>query len=367
MDLFIDTETTGIPKNWKAPVTDLDNWPRMVQIAWLLYDNSGYLVDEKNYIIRPDGFTIPSDVAAIHKITTDIALATGNNLTRVLRELSTTIDNAENIIAHNLSFDEKIIGAEFLRKNIPHKLFQKTRICTMEETTNFCALPGNYGYKWPKLSELHYKLFATNFEESHNAAADIKATAKCFWELKSRGFFSSITTGYYPPEQKKIENKNPPIQNISTEQNTETVRAPSISNFNYAGFWFRFGATFIDGILLFIINTIIAFIFQLQIIHQIAEVGPFVIFRHPLFIITSWLYFAVFESSSYQATPGKLAVNIKLINLQGNKISFLTATGRHWGKWISLLIVYIGFIMVGFTKRKQGLHDQMANCLVIKK
>ncbi len=54
----------------------------------------------------------------------------------------------------------------------------------MERTTNFCAIDGPYGYKWPKLSELHFKLFNTGFEEAHNAAVDIKATAKCFWELK---------------------------------------------------------------------------------------------------------------------------------------------------------------------------------------
>lgn len=57
----------------------------------------------------------------------------------------------------------------------------------MESTTNFCAINGAYGYKWPKLSELHYKLFRTNFDEAHNAAVDITATAKCFWELKKRG------------------------------------------------------------------------------------------------------------------------------------------------------------------------------------
>ena len=57
----------------------------------------------------------------------------------------------------------------------------------MQSTTNFCAIDGPYGYKWPKLSELHYKLFRTGFEEAHNASVDITATAKCFWELKRLG------------------------------------------------------------------------------------------------------------------------------------------------------------------------------------
>ena len=70
---------------------------------------------------------------------------------------------------------------------MPNSLNGKRRICTMEGSVDFCAIPGPYGYKWPKLSELHYKLFRTGFEEAHNAAADIRATGKCFWELKRRG------------------------------------------------------------------------------------------------------------------------------------------------------------------------------------
>ncbi|RYY90346.1 MAG: 3'-5' exonuclease, partial [Chitinophagaceae bacterium] len=75
MYLFFDTETTGLPRNWKAPVTDLANWPRMVQLAWLLYDNKGTLVAQSDAIIKPEGFRIPTDAAAIHGITHDIALA----------------------------------------------------------------------------------------------------------------------------------------------------------------------------------------------------------------------------------------------------------------------------------------------------
>jgi hypothetical protein len=86
-----------------------------------------------------------------------------------------------------MSFDEKIIGAEFLRNGMQNSLGTKRKICTMQSTTNFCALDGPYGYKWPKLSELHYKLFRTDFQEAHNAAIDITITAKCFWELKRLG------------------------------------------------------------------------------------------------------------------------------------------------------------------------------------
>jgi len=187
MYLFFDTETTGLPRNWKAPVTDLNNWPRLVQLAFLYYDKAGKKISGGDFIIKPEGFSIPSDASRIHGISTKRALNEGENLTIVLQNFQSLISQAGVLVAHNMSFDEKIVGAEFLRAGIQNLIPSKRKICTMESTTTFCALDGPYGYKWPKLSELHYKLFRTGFDEAHNAAVDITATAKCFWELKRIG------------------------------------------------------------------------------------------------------------------------------------------------------------------------------------
>jgi len=187
MYLFFDTETTGLPLNWKAPVTDLSNWPRLGQLAWVLYDNSGNLVSGSDHIIKPEDFTIPVNAAAIHGITHERASMEGTPLSMVLSEFLSCINKSEILVAHNMSFDEKIVGAEFLRQNMPNAIPQKNRICTMMKSTNFCKLQGPYGYKWPKLSELHYILFGSDFAEAHNAAVDIQVTAKCFWELKHKG------------------------------------------------------------------------------------------------------------------------------------------------------------------------------------
>jgi len=184
MYLFFDTETTGLPINWKASVQEVNNWPRMVQIAWILYDANGNRIDEKDFIIKPEGFSIPDDATRVHGISTEYAMDTGQDLGFVLKLFSEKIETAGILIAHNMSFDEKIVGAEFIRKNIQNKLFQKNRICTMKESTDYCQIPGHYGYKWPKLSELHIELFGEDFEEAHNAAVDINATAKCFWKMK---------------------------------------------------------------------------------------------------------------------------------------------------------------------------------------
>jgi DNA polymerase-3 subunit epsilon len=187
MYLFFDTETTGLPRNWNAPVSDLSNWPRLVQIAWLLFDEDGKKISEQDHIVKPQGFIIPQEAASIHGITTERANNDGVSLKAVLEGFSLALEQANYLVAHNMRFDEKIVSAEFLRVGLSHKLLQTRKICTMTETTEYCKLPGNYGdYKWPKLSELYFKLFNDKFEEAHNAAVDIKACAECFWELRRR-------------------------------------------------------------------------------------------------------------------------------------------------------------------------------------
>src|SRR3989339_1258825 len=118
MYLFFDTETTGLPKNWKAPVTDLDNWPRMIQLAYFLTDSAGDKILCKDFIIKPVGFTIPDEAARIHGISTTRAEKEGKDLQFVLQDFQAVVSQAECIVAHNISFDEKIVGAEFLRNRM---------------------------------------------------------------------------------------------------------------------------------------------------------------------------------------------------------------------------------------------------------
>lgn len=187
MYLFFDTETTGLPLSWDAPLTRLSNWPRMVQLAWVMYDKEGQLLSLENHIIQPEGYVIPPDVSRIHGITQQIAMAQGKPLSHVLAHFAQITHTAELLIAHNMQFDEKIVGAEFLRKKMPNVIADKPKSCTMLGAMDYCAIPGKYGFKWPKLSELHIHLFQTDFTGAHNALADVEATAKCFWELRKRG------------------------------------------------------------------------------------------------------------------------------------------------------------------------------------
>lgn len=187
MYIFLDTEATGLPRDWKAPVTDLDNWPRLVQLAYLVYDNKGNKVSGADFIIKPVGFTIPGETVLIHNISTDRALKEGKDLAEVLTLFQREIDQVDLLIAHCINYDENVLGAEFLRCGMKDSLPTKRKVCTMQSTVDFCALPGKDGYKWPQLSELHRKLFHTDFPRAHTAAADTAAVAKCFWELKRRG------------------------------------------------------------------------------------------------------------------------------------------------------------------------------------
>jgi DNA polymerase III subunit epsilon len=184
MILFFDTETTGLPRNWKAPVTNVNNWPRMVQLAYQFYDATGNKLAEADHIIKPDGFTISAEVSRVHGITHERAMREGVPVRNVLLEINDLANQANLLVAHNMNFDSKIIGAEFIRAGVSNPIPTKRQLCTMEKSTNYCALPGPYGYKWPKLSELHYKLFREYFDEAHNAAFDIQATVRCYWELK---------------------------------------------------------------------------------------------------------------------------------------------------------------------------------------
>lgn len=190
MFLFFDTETTGLPKNWQAPLEDLENWPRLVQLAWLLADGYGKEVGGGNLIVKPEGFLIPESASAVHGITTERAEKEGISLDEALSEFVQAIEQSKIIVAHNISFDEKIIGAEFLRKKIEHKFFERPQICTMLTSKDFCRIESGRGYKWPKLIELHEKLFDSGFDGAHDAMADVRACSKCFFELVKRGIIS---------------------------------------------------------------------------------------------------------------------------------------------------------------------------------
>lgn len=189
MLLFIDTETTGLPRY--SATTDIEKWPRVVQLAWALYDTEGNRKSRNSFIIYPTDFSIPMDSARIHGITTERAKAEGVSLYKVLPQFNADVEKAATIIAHNIAFDLPIIHTEFVRCRLETKLLEKENFCTMKprEIVSWCKIPkaSGYGYKWPTLTELHLQLFEEEFTGSHDAGADVEACARCYFELRKRG------------------------------------------------------------------------------------------------------------------------------------------------------------------------------------
>jgi DNA polymerase III epsilon subunit-like protein len=190
--LFFDTETNGLPKNYKGYIRDLDNWPRVIQLAWILFDDNGTEIDSRCSLIKPNGWTIPKEKFWLDNgYSTEKNDLLGSRMGEELYHFIEGINNAKVMIAHNLGFDLPIMAAEMIRCDM-RAANKPKKYCTMKGTTNLCKLPGQYGYKWPKLEELHTYLFGVSFDGAHDALEDVKATARCFFELRDRGHLTEL-------------------------------------------------------------------------------------------------------------------------------------------------------------------------------
>lgn len=200
--LFFDTETTGLPDDENEPASNIDNWPRLVQLAWILTDENGECLSSNSEIIQPEGFSIPIEAVGVHGITTEKALNKGEPLKKVIDSFLRDVRVAKYLVGHNVSFDQNVVGAELHRLGIKDEVSTAHSICTMKETVDLCAIkkywddddiPELYGeeiddeYDYPSLRDLYWELFEDEFDDAHDAMADTTACMKCFFELKKRG------------------------------------------------------------------------------------------------------------------------------------------------------------------------------------
>lgn len=233
MYLIFDTETTGLPKNWNAPITDSDNWPRAIQIAWQLHDAMGNVIEHQDYLIKPDGFDIPYDAERIHGISTELATRDGISLQEVLEKFNIALSKTKYVVGQNVGFDVNIMGAEFHRQSLPNDLQELPVLDTCTETTaQLCQIPGGRGgkFKLPTLTELHKHLFGEAFGEAHNATADVEATTRCFFELIRTRVFTQEELDVQPDYFENFSQTNPqPIQfiglkHINLKQASDKIR-----------------------------------------------------------------------------------------------------------------------------------------------
>lgn len=139
---------------------------------------------------------------------------------------------------------------------------------------------------------------------------------------------------------------------------------------NHAGFWLRFLAYLIDTIIVGAVGTVLVLTAAFPLTLTVGSLSPaqlvYGMFIIAFIFLGQWLYYALMESSRYQATVGKIALKLKVVDYSGERLTFWRATGRFFAKFLSMIILYIGFLMIGWTEKKQGLHDMIAETYVVK-
>ena len=186
--LILDTETNGLPQSYHLPITDLPNWPRLIAVAWGLYDADGKEIHRHQELAIPDSYRWNRAAQRVHGITPERAGREGKPLFDVLGKLRPDIERADAWVGHNIVLDYGVIGAEFLRMGKvlgrPSEFPTRPQLCTMEASAKVTA-----DGEPVKLDELYRLLTGKPMKGMHDATADMLATAACFFRLKERGIF----------------------------------------------------------------------------------------------------------------------------------------------------------------------------------
>ncbi len=202
--LFVDTEATGLPKNWKLPYSQTDDWPSAVQISWVVFTAGGREVKHESFYIGNQDITISPSATRVHGITRQFLNLHGKERRKILKKLSTDIAKFKPlIVGHFVELDYHILGADFFRSNLPNPLRNASSFCTMPATAHLVSNPS---VSYLRLGELYTYLFNKKLENAHNALADAKATAECFFELRKRG---EITEEKIIDQQKNRQSARP--------------------------------------------------------------------------------------------------------------------------------------------------------------
>jgi DNA polymerase III epsilon subunit-like protein len=211
--LFIDTETTGLPLDDSFSIDAINNWPRLVSVAYILCDDRK-IVRGNCSIIKPIGFIIPPESTRVHGITSAEAISKGRVLSEVLDEIKGVINECDYIVGHNVVFDINVLNAEFFRDNMTLPVSLKPYYCTMLLSKDYCGLPND---KYPTLEELYSILKGESIANAHNAMTDAHASMECFWILKDSGIVGTKvekpTIKIYPTE----DNISWAAKQVSTE------------------------------------------------------------------------------------------------------------------------------------------------------
>nr|WP_255651045.1 3'-5' exonuclease [Cesiribacter sp. SM1] len=183
--MFVDTETSGLPKDWKKPYSEVGNWPYIVQLAWVVYTKAGEEVKSENHYIKPLDFSISEISREIHGIGDEFLMEHGKARKEVMQLLHKDLQHYQPlVVGHFMQLDYHMMGLGFYRAGLSNPLYSLPAFCTMQLTNNFYR---ETGYKYMRLDQLYYRLFGIQLKQQHNALVDATATARCFFELWRKG------------------------------------------------------------------------------------------------------------------------------------------------------------------------------------
>lgn len=193
--LIFDTETTGLPPERHTPLITTARWPYIVQLSYILYDTeTNCIIKSVDTLIKlPSEVYVPEESTKIHGITQKMCQEQGRNIKEVLLEFNDALLDADKLIAHNLQFDKNILIVEFIRNRLTNNFTYNNvtipEFCTMLNSIDLCSLyrTNNIGKqykKYPKLVELHQKLFNETPNGLHNAMVDVITSLRCYYKMQ---------------------------------------------------------------------------------------------------------------------------------------------------------------------------------------
>ncbi|EJL68834.1 3'-5' exonuclease [Chryseobacterium populi] len=186
--LFIDTETTAIPKRWNVPYSETDNWPSAVQLSWILYDETGSEIKRENFYINAEDLKISAKSFRVHGISKEFLSRNGENRRVVLEKLSEDIQQYHPLITgHFTEFDIHTLSCDYYRADLENPFQQSHFYCTMLKSKDYVL---NAEADYFRLPQLYDFLFNEKMQPAHDAMIDVEMTAKCFFEIRSRGEIS---------------------------------------------------------------------------------------------------------------------------------------------------------------------------------
>ncbi len=228
--LVFDIETTGLPTSSRDKIGNFNNWPKVIQLAWILFDDEGKKISHNADYIKINE-SIPLRVIEIHGITDEKLKNEGRDAKEVFKEFLADLNNCHTVIGHNIEFDGKVLEVDLIRNGFKPSISKKKMVCTMLSSIDYCRIYNSNGrnnsYKYPKLEELYQHLFYPNeygfsIRNKHDAIIDSAITAKCYFELiKNNIEFKTIQFKNYFYES-EISNKDvliPDFENAINKEN----------------------------------------------------------------------------------------------------------------------------------------------------